>query len=131
MRPDQTLEVITLDTLLERVRAMRTRGRRLVQICATALPGEFELTYSFDLEGQLMSLRVQVPSEDARVPSIGSIYACAFLYENEMHDLFNIKVEGMTVDFHGNLYNTAVKYAFGETKPPAAKPQPVALPRRD
>ena len=67
--------------------------------------------------------------DDPRVPSISPIYGCAFLYENEMHDLFNIKVEGMTVDFHGNLYNTTVKFAFGETKAPAAKPQPAAAPR--
>ena len=92
------------------------------------MPGQFELTYSFDFAGRLASLRVLVPSEDARVPSIHEVYGCAFLYENEMHDLFNIKVEGMAVDFHGNLYNTAVKFAFGQTKAPAAKPQPAAAP---
>src|SRR5208283_3895432 len=122
MKPEQTLAVIPVAELLESVRGMRGRGARLVQICATTLPGQFELTYSFDFDGRLDSLRVQVPREDPRVPSIGSIYGCAFLYENEMHDLFNLQVEGMTVDFHGNLYHTAVKYAFGETKVPAAKP---------
>jgi ech hydrogenase subunit D len=123
MKPDQTLEVIPLAMLLENARAMLVRDARLVQICATALPAQFELTYSFDLEGRLASFRVMLPREDPRVPSIASIYGCAFLYENEMHDLFKIKVEGMTVDFHGNLYNTAVKFAFGETKPPAPKLQ--------
>jgi ech hydrogenase subunit D len=130
MKPPQTLEVIAVTALLEGVRAMQARGGRLVQICATALPGQFELTYSFDLKEGLASLRVLVPADDPRVPSIASIYSCAFLYENEMHDLFNIKVEGMTVDFHGNLYNTTVKYAFGDTKAPAAKPQPTAPPPR-
>ena len=129
MKPEQTLELIPAADLLERVRALRARGRRLVQICATALPDHFELTYSFDLDGGLVSLRVSVPREDPRVPSISPVYGCAFLYENEMHDLFNLKVEGMTVDFHGNLYNTTVKYAFGERKAPAAKPQPAAAPR--
>jgi ech hydrogenase subunit D len=131
MIPDQTLEVIAVSALLERVRALHAGGSRLVQICATALSCQYELTYSFDLDGSLSSLRVQVPGEDARVPSIGSIYGCAFLYENEMHDLFNIKVEGLTVDFHGNLYNTAVKYAFGDTTVPLAKPQPGPVLRRD
>jgi ech hydrogenase subunit D len=126
MKPEQTLEVIDAATLLERVRAMRAQNARLVQICATALPDQFELTYSFDLDSRLASLRVMVPRENARVPSIHAIYGCAFLYENEMHDLFNILVEGMAVDFHGNLYNTAVKFAFGQTKAPAAKPQPAA-----
>ena len=53
MKPDQTLEVIDVGTLEDRVRAMRARGRRLVQICATSLPGQFELTCSFDLDGHL------------------------------------------------------------------------------
>jgi len=131
MTPDQTIEVIPLDTLLERVRAMKARGCRLVQICATALPGQYELTYSFDLAGRLAGLRAMAPDQDPRVPSISSIYACAFLYENEMHDLFNLNVEGMTVNFHGHLYNTAVKFAFGDTKAPAVKPQPAPAPRRD
>jgi ech hydrogenase subunit D len=56
------------------------------------------------------------------VPSISSIYGCAYLYENEMHDLFGIKVEGMALDFHGTLYKTKVKFAFGQVKAPAAKP---------
>ena len=132
MKPEQNLEVIPLDTLLDRVKGLRARDSRLVQICATALPGQFELTYSFDLDGALFSLRVIVPDTDARVPSISSIYGCAFLYENEMHDLFNLKVEGMSVDFHGNLYNTAVKFPFGDTEVSPAKPPPAAAaPRRE
>jgi ech hydrogenase subunit D len=128
MKPEQTLEVIAVAALLDRVRALRALNARIVQICATALPGQFELTYSFDLGDRLASLRVMVPSDDPRVPSIGSIYGCAFLYENEMFDLVRIKVEGMTVDFHGNMYNTAVKFAFGQTSAPAAKLQPAAAP---
>ena len=126
MKPEQTLEVIPVAALLEKTQAARARGARLVQICATTLPGQFELTYSFDLEGRLENLRVLVPADNPRVPSIASIYACSFLYENEMHDLFNINVEGMKLDFHGNLYNTAVKFAFGATCAPAAKPQTAA-----
>jgi hypothetical protein len=32
----------------------------------------------------------------------------------------------MAVDFHGHLYETAVKFPFGRTKMPAAKPAPAA-----
>jgi ech hydrogenase subunit D len=128
MKPDQTLEVIELAALLDKVRAIHTAGARLVQICATALPGQFELTYSFDLNDRLTSYRVQVPGENPCVPSISTIYGCAVLYENEMHDLFNIKVEGMTLDFHGHLYDTTVKFAFSQVKAPSAKPQPTAAP---
>ena len=120
MAQEQTFEMITVDALLERVRALHKRDYRLVQIGATLLSEQVELTYSFDLDGRLVNLRLNVPAVEARVPSISSLYWCAFLYENEMHDLFNVRVDGMAVDFHGHLYKTSVKHAFGSTKAPSA-----------
>ena len=119
----QKCENISIDVLLEKVRALNQQGFRLVQIGATALPSMLELTYSFDLKGELQSLRLMVPIHDARVPSISSIYWCAFIYENELHDLFNIAVEGIAVDFHGKFYNTAVKFPFGTSTSPAPAPK--------
>ena len=117
---DQTLEIIPVDALMDKARAMRTQGCRLVQICATRLADQLELTYSFDQGRRLASYRVLLPAAEAKVPSISSVFWCAFLYENEMHDLFNLEVEGMAVDFHGTLYTTAVKFPFGSAKVPAA-----------
>jgi ech hydrogenase subunit D len=122
--PDQTFETIPLQALLEKVGELRKQGYRLVQIGATRLPEHVELTYSFDLESRLVNLRFQVPAAEARVPSISATYWCAFLYENELHDLFNVQVDGMAVDFHGHLYETTVKFPFGSTKAPVAKPTP-------
>jgi ech hydrogenase subunit D len=122
---EQTFELIPVESLLERVRARRAEGCRLVQIGATRLPESIEVTYSFDLNSQLTNLRLQVPPE-THIPSISSIYWCAFLYENEMHDLFHLLVDGMAVDFKGNFYKTAVPYAFGSTKAPVAKAAPGA-----
>jgi ech hydrogenase subunit D len=125
---DQILQTIPVEALLERVGKLRKQGYRLVQIGATRLPEHVELTYSFDLESRLVNLRFQVLAEGARLPSITSIYWCAFLYENELHDLFNVQVDGMAVDFHGHLYETTVKFPFGSTKAPAAKPAPATAP---
>ena len=116
---DQTFERIPIETLLDRTRSMREQGCRLVQICATRLPDQIELTYSFDLQCQLISLRVTIPGADPRVPSISSVFWCAFLYENEIHDLFNIQVDGMSVDFHGRFYKTAVKFPFATVRSPS------------
>jgi ech hydrogenase subunit D len=123
---DQTFETIPVQALLEKVGELRKQGYRLVQIGATRLPEHVELTYSFDRESSLTNLRFQVLAAEARVPSISSIYWCAFLYENELHDLFNVQVDGMAVDFHGHLYETTVKFPFGSTKAPAANPAPAA-----
>ena len=121
MTHKQNLEIITSDILLDRVRRLREKGYRLVQIGATRLPEQVELTYTLDLNGQLLNLRFYVPGDAARIPSISSIYGCVVLYENELQDLFNIQVEGMAVDFQGQFYRTAVKFPFGTFKVPAAK----------
>ena len=85
-----------------------------------------------DLE--MTNLRVEVPAQGARIPSISPLYGCAFIYENEIHDLFDVTVDNLEVDFQGNFYQTAVKYPFGSTKAPQSQPakitqaQPVGQP---
>jgi len=124
MTQEPNIEAITVDQLRDKVRVLREQGMRLVQISATRLPDEVELTYSFDLNDCLSNLRLVLPGEDTVLPSISEIFGCAILYENEIHDLFNVRVDGLTVDFKGNLYSTSVKYPFGSTKSPCATPEP-------
>lgn len=116
----ESIEIITIETLPDKVKAMREQGRRLVQISATQLPGAIELTYSFDLDRQLANLRLSLSGEEPRLPSISSIYLCAVLYENEIHDLFGVQVDGLAIDFKGNFYKTAVKFPFASAKIPCA-----------
>ncbi len=118
------IKAVSADGLRDRVRVLRDQGHRLVAISATRLPDEMELTYSFDLDGKLTNLRLFLPGEDTQLPSISTIYGCAILYENEIHDLFGVHVDGLTVDFKGNLYKTTVKHPFGSTKSPCAAPAP-------
>lgn len=122
----EVIEIITLDTLMEQVTAKQKQGCRLVQISATRLPDTVELTYSFDLNSQLSNLRLSIPGENSRLPSISGIYGCSVLYENEIHDLFGVPVDGLAIDFKGNFYKTSVKFPFGSTKAPCAKPAPAA-----
>ena len=91
-----------------------------MQISATQLPGSIELTYSFDLNSQLSNLRLSLPGEAPHLPSISSVYLCAVLYENEIHDLFGVQVAGMAIDFKGKFYRTAIKYPFATAKLPCA-----------
>jgi len=133
MTEELNIEVISVDQLRDKVAAMREQGMRLVQISATRLPDEVELTYSFDLNDRLINLRLLIPGEDSVLPSISGIYGCAVLYENEIHDLFDVRVDGLTVDFKGNLYKTAVKFPFGSTKSPTGDsscsiPEPAPQP---
>jgi ech hydrogenase subunit D len=111
----EQIDLITIDALLEKVRAKKAQGCRLVQISATQLPGQIELTYSFDLNSQLTNLRLSLSGEEPHLPSISSIYLCAILYENEIHDLFGVQVAGIAIDFKGNFYKTAIKFPFAAT----------------
>ena len=113
----EQIEVITTESLLEKAGAKRQQGCRLVQISATQLPDQVELTYSFDLNTQLSNLRLSLPA-GARLPSITPVFGCAVLYENEIHDLFGVPVDGMSIDFKGNFYKTAIKFPFGSTQSP-------------
>jgi ech hydrogenase subunit D len=65
-------------------------------------------------------LRLSLPGEMPHLPSISSIYLCAILYENEIHDLFGVQVAGMAIDFKGKFYKTAIKYPFATAKLPCA-----------
>jgi ech hydrogenase subunit D len=116
----EQIEIITADMLLDQARVKHQQGCRLVQISAARLSGQIELTYSFDLNSQLSNLRLSLPAEGGRLPSITSVYGCAVLYENELHDLFGIQVDGLSIDFKGNFYKLAVKFPFGSPQTPCA-----------
>jgi len=113
----QPVEEIPVAALLERVQAMKAGGWRLVQICCTRLVADQEVSYSFDREGELSTLRVRVPIRDPELPSLSSFYGGAFLYENEMHDLFGLTIHGMTVDYRGHLFTTRVPTPFVTKEP--------------
>jgi ech hydrogenase subunit D len=98
--------------LLETITALRSSGYRLVQICPTTLADCYEMNYSFDKDLQFKNVRFLVrPGET--VPSISRIYTNAFLYENEIHDLFGITIENIIIDYRGTLYQTSIPAPFG------------------
>lgn len=86
-------------------------GYRLVQVGCSTLPNAYELTYSFDREYRFRNLRITV-TPDEEVPSISVIYPNAFLYENEIHDLFGVVITHIAVDYRGTLYRTALSTPF-------------------
>ena len=97
--------------LVGAVAQLLAEGYRLVQIGCSTLESAYELNYSFDKEYRFKNLRITVtPGEE--VPSISAVYPNAFLYENEIHDLFGIIIRNINIDYRGTLYRTAVKTPF-------------------
>ena len=105
MYSDFNLKVIEPAELVETARTLKAEGYRMVQICATKIPEAFELTYSFDKDHELYHYRVIVP-EDMEIESITDSYFAAFVYENEMKDLFGIKINHIALYFQGGFFIT-------------------------
>ena len=100
-------------------------GWRIVHVACIVQGDQLELLYAFDRIYKLVNYRVQVPKNDPVVPSISGTYLAAFAYENELQDLFGMKVEGLVLDFKGKFYRKRHDAPFN---PPAcaATPAPAA-----
>ena len=94
--------------LLGKAAQYKKDGSRMVQILCTRVPEGYELTYSFDKDYVMENLRVIVPLEGS-VMSVTSQYWYAFVWENEIHDLFGLNVEFIApeVDYGGKFFQLA------------------------
>jgi ech hydrogenase subunit D len=107
----QPLKVVTQAQLLSGAQLLREQGYRIVQISCTMLDGKFELTYSFDKDYAFTSMRVTVTPE-TEVQSITGVYGGAFLYENEIKELFGVKFKGISIDYNGHFYKKKMATPF-------------------
>lgn len=108
---ESEIEQITLAELPIKVLAKKNDGWRIVQICAVRTPGGYELSYSFAKEYRMVTFRFAV-GEEEEVVSISNVYSPAFLYENEVRDLFGVKIRMIGLDYGGNLYRIETKTPF-------------------
>lgn len=98
-------------SLVPEVLKIKHEGYRLIQICAVKVSDGYELTYSFGKEYDILNLRMTI-SQGTEIISISNIYEPAFLYENEIHDLFGIQIKLITLDYKGNFYRINEKTPF-------------------
>ena len=75
----------------------------LMQAHAVSIENGYELSYIFGKDYEWVTLRLVV-DENEEVPTITNIYEPAFLYENEMAELFGVKIRMISVDYHDKLY---------------------------
>jgi ech hydrogenase subunit D len=108
----QPMQSVTKEQLPEKVKQYLADGYRLVQIHATTMAQEFEVTYCFDKNYDFAGVRIPVAKSDPVLPSITNAYLCAFTYENEIHDLFGISFTGLALDFKGTFYRKSVATPF-------------------
>jgi ech hydrogenase subunit D len=111
--PKNVMTVIDKEQLLESVMAMKTKGFRLSQACASYKDGKYNLSYSFadDTTYYYETLRVVI-DKDETIPSISEFYAYADFYENEMKELFGVKIQMIKHDYHNKLYRIEAETPF-------------------
>ena len=103
--PAHVLVEITPDELLGEVMKCKNQKLRLSQICCAYSNGKIELSYSFanDLTNDYMIVRI-VAEKTAEICSITEFYPYAFLYENEMRELFGVNILMINLDYNQKLY---------------------------
>ena len=113
MEPINEIIPIEMDQFLSTVIQFKMDKMRLVQICASRLPAQYELSYCFARELDMWTLRLVV-DEDTPVPSITQMYPCAFLQENETAELFGVKIQNIEHDYNSRLYRIDREMPFKE-----------------
>lgn len=100
---------LTVDALPAFAADRKREGWRFVQLLAVVTDGGFDLVYSFMKDGVLENYTIQDVTKDTAVPSITDQFLAAFVFENEVHDLFGINVKGIAIDFGGTFYQLSQK----------------------
>ncbi|MBQ6442022.1 MAG: NADH-quinone oxidoreductase subunit C [Lachnospiraceae bacterium] len=111
--PENILKEVDVDRILDESMIMKNKGLRLSQACAAYVNGKYELSYSFAEEGtyQLTTLRTVIDPE-TEVSSITEFFPYAFLYENEMRELFGVKIQMTKPDYQNKLYRIRQETPF-------------------
>ena len=104
---------IELSELLGKVTEMKSRKYRIAQICCSDNDGKFFIYYSFGSKfGYKMETLKVCCDKDAKIPSVTTIYPYAYLYENEMKELFGMNIEKISVDYNNRLYRIEKEAPF-------------------
>lgn len=99
----QNLVEIEVDQLLNVTHEMKDSGYRFVTLtCVTLNESMVDVTYHFDKNYEMKNYRIKF-ERTTQIPSISGIYFSALLVENEISELFGVKVKDMVIDYSGHL----------------------------
>ena len=106
---EQTFEELPLAGVHDLAAARHAEGWRYVQILAVNTEEGIDLVYSYMKDGHLANFNVSGVKQTDVVPSITDLYLEAFVCENEIHDLFDVAISDIAIDFGGMFYQLAEK----------------------
>ncbi|MHC1564012.1 MAG: FAD-dependent oxidoreductase [Candidatus Hecatellaceae archaeon] len=103
----QVVEVsVSKAELFTKIYELAAAKARFIAITCKDLEDRFEVIYHFEEDLKVVNVRVEIGKNEV-LPSITSIYPCAFLAENEIKDMFKVNFAGLSPDLQGRLLKTA------------------------
>ena len=112
MEFSQAFVLLRTDDILEQAQKCKNEGWRFVQILAVNAEQGIDLIYSFmepfvdqAAQAELVNFKVTGVNKETTILSITDYYLEAFVFENEIHDLFGVNIEGIAIDFKGHFYS--------------------------
>jgi len=119
---NHTEKKVTMLELIQAVTELKENSARFITITTNDLKeDEVELIYHFEIDKHIDSIRLPA-KKDKPIQSISGLYWAAFIAENELQDLFNLKFEDLVVDFGSEMLK--VKQSPSTLLKPAVGPQP-------
>jgi Ni,Fe-hydrogenase III component G len=67
---------------------------RIVTITAVDMGKKFEVSYHIDVQSEATSVQVEVPRENASIPTATDLVPGALLFERDVSELFDIEFKG-------------------------------------
>ena len=97
--------------ILEQAQTCKNAGWRFVQMLAVNTEEGIDLIYSFMVpfddkpsKAEIVNYKVTKVNKEMTIHSITDYYLEAFVFENEIHELFGVQIVGIAIDFKGNFY---------------------------
>lgn len=100
---DFAITKVTKDELYDIMQKKYEDGYRLSQICSVAFEEYNEVIYSVNKEYLMENYKIELPI-DEEIKSFSDIFPASTLYENEIKELWGVKVVGMSIDYHDKFY---------------------------
>ena len=105
----QTFAPLKLGQVHDLAAARAAEGWRYVQILAVNTDEGIDLVYSYMRDGHLENFTVKAVQKTDVVPSITDVFLEAFVCENEIHDLYDVAIANIAIDFGGMFYQLSSK----------------------
>ena len=100
-------KLVSIEGIVPLAKERKADGWRFVQLMAVNTEEGIDLIYTYMKDGVLQNNKVERVNKGDVIPSITGEFLAAFVFENEVHDLFGVDIRDIAIDFGGNFYALA------------------------